>query len=216
MSLNIYVRLIPQVLNNLHCRHAIITNFRVCKNLHPASYWCRFQSSHATTQKNPNEIVVYHGTLTTQLRAVKIFSLMTSMSGIIAQPFVYDQLVSLNSIPLMVAAWSFFGFFTIGTPLLLHLLARKYVTVLKYKPDTDTYVATTLNIINIPKQLEFKPEDVKVPEVLGMFTTFTAKDKALFVDPRFFENPKHYGRIMGYDKPLDLKLFKTTESDNKK
>ncbi|KAB0795991.1 hypothetical protein PPYR_10052 [Photinus pyralis] len=208
MSLNACLILLPRVFRSSQCKSVITKNYMLYKNL----YLCRLQS----TTQNRNEVLVYHGTLTTQLRGVKVFSLMTSLTGIVAQPFIYTQLMSLNNVPLMIVAWSFFGLFTIGTPLLLHLLARKYVTTLKYKPETDTYVATTLNLFNIAKELEFKPADVKVPEVLGMFTSFTAKDKALFVDPRFFSDPKHYGRIMGYDKPLDFKLCKSNISEGKK
>lgn len=42
-----------------------------------------------------------------------------------------------------------------------------------------------------------------------MFTTFTVKGKSLFFDPRLFGNPDHYARIMGYDKPIDFKLYET-------
>lgn len=45
-----------------------------------------------------------------------------------------------------------------------------------------------------------------VPDVPGLFTTFHAKGIPLFVDPQLFEDPNHYAKIMGYDKPLDLKL----------
>lgn len=51
-----------------------------------------------------------------------------------------------------------------------------------------------------------------VPEVPGMFTSFLVKTKdmrrpaALFVDPKLFDDPTHYVKIMGYDKPIDFKL----------
>ena len=45
---------------------------------------------------------------------------------------------------------------------------------------------------------------MKVPPVPGMFTTFHAKDHPLFVEPGMFEDIEHYGRIMGYDKPIDF------------
>jgi transmembrane protein 70 len=38
-----------------------------------------------------------------------------------------------------------------------------------------------------------------------MFTTFKANDVPLFVDGQQFETPVHYGKIMGYDKPLNLR-----------
>ena len=46
--------------------------------------------------------------------------------------------------------------------------------------------------------------DVNVPDIPGMFTTFKAKNVPLFVEMTQFNDPTHYGKIMGYDKPLDL------------
>jgi transmembrane protein 70, mitochondrial len=55
-----------------------------------------------------------------------------------------------------------------------------------------------------------------------MFTSFlvNAKDSqkkpvALFVEPKLFEDPSHYVKIMGYDKPLDFKLD-LSEKEKKK
>ncbi|KAK4877645.1 hypothetical protein RN001_010151 [Aquatica leii] len=209
MSLQIYSRLLPQILKNVQKKQIIFTNYKaipVCL--------CKFQSTQ-TNQTNSNEILVYTGILTTQLRAVKLFSLLTSLTGIMAQPVLYSQLMSLGNVPLIVVAWSFFGFFTLGTPILLHMIAKKYVTQLRYKVDTDSYIATTVNLVNFKKDLEFKPDDVKVPEGLGMFTSFIAKGSPLFVEPRLFEDPKHYGKIMGYDKPIDMKLYQTSLNNKK-
>jgi transmembrane protein 70 len=47
-----------------------------------------------------------------------------------------------------------------------------------------------------------------------MFSSFEVNNgMALFVDPRLFSHPEHYGFIMGYDKPLD---FKIEEQDKNK
>lgn len=48
-----------------------------------------------------------------------------------------------------------------------------------------------------------------VPDVPGMFTTLVARGKPLLLDPSLFEQPEHYGRLMGYDKPMDYKLHET-------
>lgn len=40
-----------------------------------------------------------------------------------------------------------------------------------------------------------------------MFSTFLVNNKTpLFVDVSQFTDPEHYVRMMGYDKPLDLKM----------
>lgn len=55
--------------------------------------------------------------------------------------------------------------------------------------------------------MDFKPDDVYVPDVPGMFVSFHIKGKPVFVDPKYFEYPEHYAKLMGYDKPLDFKLL---------
>lgn len=65
-------------------------------------------------------------------------------------------------------------------------------------------------------QTEFKTENVKVPDVPGMFTTLFANGKPLFFDPKLFESPEHYAKIMGYDKPIDFKLYDTYSTEKKK
>ncbi len=44
-----------------------------------------------------------------------------------------------------------------------------------------------------------------MPDIPGMFTTFKARNVPLFVDGEQFYSHRHYGKIMGYDKPLSLK-----------
>lgn len=53
-----------------------------------------------------------------------------------------------------------------------------------------------------------------MPDVPGMFTTFFAKNKPLFVDVELFNDPSHYVKMMGYDKPIDFH-FKVNEGDPK-
>lgn len=53
-----------------------------------------------------------------------------------------------------------------------------------------------------------------VPDVLGMFTSMTVRGIPLFIDVRFFNDVNHYQRIMGYDKPIDLKLSEKPASES--
>lgn len=63
-------------------------------------------------------------------------------------------------------------------------------------------------------QINFKSEDVEVPEIPGMFTTLNAKGTPLFVEARHFNDPLHYAKLMGYDKPMDFKLGEDKEKNN--
>lgn len=54
-------------------------------------------------------------------------------------------------------------------------------------------------------QINFKTIDVRVPMAPKMTVTFYAKEYPLFVDPQAFDDVMHYQRILGYDKPYELK-----------
>ncbi|KAM7356143.1 transmembrane protein 70 homolog, mitochondrial [Cochliomyia hominivorax] len=149
---------------------------------------------------------IYYGTLTPRMRAVKVFSLTTSLAGLAAQPILMEQGMKLGGTGMAIFLCGFGGFFTFVTPLLLHFVTKKYVTEIHYNPVTGEYIATTINIILQKVRTKFRPSDVKIPEVPGMFTSFNVGKKSLFVDPALFEDPEHYVRIMGYDKPIDFKL----------
>jgi len=70
-----------------------------------------------------------------------------------------------------MAAGAFFSFFTFATPLLIHMVCRKYVTALYYNHKEDSYTAVTTSLLLRPKKLTFKSEDVKVPDLPGKIWT---------------------------------------------
>lgn len=43
-----------------------------------------------------------------------------------------------------------------------------------------------------------------------------AKGKPLFMDPNQFTDTSHYAKMMGYDKPMDFKLYQNPVTDDKK
>lgn len=115
------------------------------------------------------------------------------------------------------AALGIVGFFTFVTPLLLHLVTKKYVTNMTFDPVKDEYTAETITFLLRKRKINFKIDDVKIPEVPGMFTSVLVKGVPLFVDPRMFHDPEHYIKMMGYDKPIDFKLGLTEkEKDEEK
>lgn len=158
-------------------------------------------------------VKIYTGVLSSQIKLVKVFSLSSSIIGMLAQPLLYKEIVSTGSVPMIVAAYSFVGLFTFVTPLLLHLITKKYVTSLEYYAAEDKYIAYTINFFCIPKKIEFKVREIDVPELPGMFTSIKVKGKALFFDPSNFDYPDHYAILMGYDKPIDFKLGESSTSD---
>lgn len=86
---------------------------------------------------------IYFGALKRQIRSVKLFSLITSIGGLIAQPVLMEQAGKIGGTPVIVAVCSFVGFFTFVTPFLLHLITKKYVTEIYHNTKTKEYTAAT-------------------------------------------------------------------------
>ncbi|XP_021963173.1 transmembrane protein 70 homolog, mitochondrial isoform X1 [Folsomia candida] len=156
--------------------------------------------------------VVYDGALKRQLKHIKIFSLATSMGGLPLQPIIFNS-SGEHGMAATIAMLSMVGFFTYCTPILIHQLAKKYVTEISYDPRTRLYTAITYSFFLRKKELIFHKEDVVVPDVPGPFTSVLVKTKEnptklipLFFAMESFIHPNHYGLIMGYDKPLDLHI----------
>jgi len=154
------------------------------------------------------EMTIYHGILSTQIKLVKSFSLMTSIIGLGCQPLIYLKVSAAGSasLPVVVAGGAFLSFFTFATPLLIHWVSKKYVTEMLYNRIENTYTAVTYSFLLRRKQITFKASDVTIPNIPGMFTTFQVNGNSLFVDADSFQSAKHYGKLMGYDKPLDIRF----------
>ncbi|XP_015594989.1 transmembrane protein 70 homolog, mitochondrial isoform X1 [Cephus cinctus] len=185
-------------------------NVEVCGVLRHRKYFSIQADTNHNTQGNVEQI--YYGTLSTQIRNIKLFSLVTSISSISVQPLLIQRVAESDSIATTIGVCAFVGFFAFVTPLLLHIVTKRYITHLYYDNDRKKYIAITYTLFLQKKKTEFTPDDVYVPDITGMFTTCLINKKPFFFDMRFFSDMGHYKKIMGYDKPIDFKLG-TLESD---
>ncbi|XP_077293780.1 transmembrane protein 70 homolog, mitochondrial [Arctopsyche grandis] len=186
-------------------------NFNVLRQTHQRtlpSLNILLKSKYSTGQNDsPTQSeIIYNGALSKQIRAVKIFSLSSSIIGVIGQPVIYSKSLEIGGTPVMVAICGVVGFFTFVTPFLLHLITKKYVIYMSYNKDSNIYTATLVNFFLIRKKVNFTSTDVIVPDVPGLFTTFLAHKIPMFVDPNGFKNTDHFIKIMGFDKPIDFNL----------
>jgi len=184
------------------------------------SSWRRWSHNQASgTEQEPEhefvpeehddpEKTIYRGILSAQIKLVKSFSLMTSVIGLGCQPLIYLKVSAAGSasLPFVVAGGAFLSFFTFATPLLIHWVSKKYVTEMLYNRIENTYTAVTYSFLLRKKEITFKASEVNVPDIPGMFTTFKVNGNALFVDADSFSSAVHYGKLMGYDKPLDIRF----------
>ncbi|XP_072024125.1 transmembrane protein 70 homolog, mitochondrial-like [Amphiura filiformis] len=144
--------------------------------------------------------LIYKGDLNTMLKLLKIFSLTSSLIGCAVVP-----LILYNSSSIISFIFASMAGMTVFTPLLLHWFTKGYVTHMYFNREKDTYTALTYTFLLRAKKLQFTPDDVKVPAILNMFTSFTAKDVPLLVDDTRFDNPNDVMHLKGYDKS-DLTL----------
>ena len=121
-----------------------------------------------------------------------------------------------GNLGLALASGAFLTFFTFATPLLIHWVSKKYVTELLYNKIEDSYTAITYSLLLRKKKVNFKVSDVKIPDIPGMFTTIIVereKQIPLFVDgAHAFSDPQHYVKLMGYDKPINLRWNKEEDA----
>lgn len=151
--------------------------------------------------------VVYNGLISRLLRNVKFFSITTSGLTVILQPIMISNVLSVSATTLQyVAYFSFVAIFVFITPLMIHLVGRKYVTKLYFNDQTKQFCAVTYNILGLKRELSFTAEDVDVPDIPGLFTSVIVKRKPLFMDSRLFTDTEAYAHLMGYDKPIDLRF----------
>lgn len=155
--------------------------------------------------------VIYLGSLAKGIHVTKFVSLTSSILGLAIQPYLISQATTVHP-AFVVVVGSFVCLFTYITPLAIHWLTKRYVIELQFNPKSGIFTCTTLSFFMRLKQMTFQASDVTVPEIPGPFTSFLVKGIPLFVDPRQFSDPDAYRLLMGYDKPIDLKLGKL-ESD---
>ncbi|XP_050435618.1 transmembrane protein 70 homolog, mitochondrial [Adelges cooleyi] len=148
---------------------------------------------------------IYSGMLESRIRQLKVVSFMTSGAGLFIQPLLLQKAAELNtSLAATIGVCTIAGFFTFVTPMLIHLVTRKYVTRMDYDKTNDQYLATTISFFLQPKKILFKTHEVRLPMSQKLTVTFYTKNTPLFVDPHAFTDVMHYQRILGYDKPYEL------------
>lgn len=76
-------------------------------------------------ERSPSKTLVYLGSIRSTVKMVKGLSLTTSFLGILAQPILLQKL-SGSSLAATVVVVSFASFFIFVTPLMLHLITRRY------------------------------------------------------------------------------------------
>ena len=146
--------------------------------------------------------LVYKGQLTPNVKRIKLFSLTTTFLGLVCYPFLFKKASESNksAIAHVFVGWTFI--MVIFSPLLLHFITKRYITELRFNRGTKQFNAYTLNLFNRQVLTRFKQDDVHVPLIPGLFTTFLVRKKPLFMDPAFVKDIPAYQHLLGHDKPI--------------
>jgi len=95
---------------------------------------------------------IYKGMLAPRIRNLKIVSFMTSGVGLCIQPMVIQKAAEVgSSLAATIGVCTIAGFFTFITPLLIHLVTRKYVTSIEYN-EKKRRVLCYINFILLKTQ----------------------------------------------------------------
>nr|XP_018917198.1 PREDICTED: uncharacterized protein LOC109044111 [Bemisia tabaci] len=175
------------------------------KNLNGVSY---AHSSHYSTEsgcfpKSPDLVRIYEGPLATRLKRTKLFSFTTSAVGITGFPVVAEQIQKFpEKTGWYLAVLSVMSFFSFGTPVLLQLLASKYILYIDYNQSKDLYTLYTYTLFFGLKPASFNATDVST--VSTPLASVSIRGKGYLLEASNFTDLNHYKRMVGYDKEFDF------------
>lgn len=167
-----------------------VSNLRICPGLKKRQFT-------SCAQSEEDFKLVYTGPLNGAVRAIKMFSLSTAVASLVGSPV----LVAYGSVAVPLAARVAMSsiVLTIGlsTTLILHWIAKAYVTQLFYNPATQTVAAHTLNLFGRTKRNEFHVSEARPPTQLTAFTTFQARGKSYFLHSEGLEDKGLLTSLLG-------------------
>lgn len=136
----------------------------------------------AAEESHPDGITIYQGKNTRQFLRVKLFSLTTSLMGLFAQPILWLKGIEVSGgTGLSIVMCSVAGIFIFVTPVLLHLVTKKYVIDIKYNAKTDEYTLMTISFFLFKNTVRMRS------------TRYT--DRKYFIDNNHCEFFKYFNKI---------------------
>ncbi|XP_017881146.1 transmembrane protein 70 homolog, mitochondrial [Ceratina calcarata] len=175
-------------------------------------YLPALQAKYLSTESNKNvdKELIYTGNINAKVRNLKLFSLVSTVGSMTLQPFLYMNMTDENSATTLAMIFALANLIAIGSPVLVHALAKRYVLEMYYNPQEKEYIAKVYSFFFKRNEIKFNPDEVSEPQTrfTGIFTSCYAKNYPLLFDPSLFTNPQHYTIIMGYNKPIVLEVEK--------
>lgn len=111
-------------------------------------------------ESDESGISIYEGKYSRNIVRVKLFSLGTSVMGLISQPVLWQHGQVVGGTGLGILLCSMVGIFTFVTPFLLHFVTKKYVVDIKYNKETDEYTCITISFFLYKNKVRIKNQQV--------------------------------------------------------
>lgn len=141
--------------------------------------------------------LVYEGPLKQAVKAIKIFSVSTSVCVVMGTPVLV--LLGNPGVPLIgrVAISSIVVLIGLTTTFVLHWFTKSYVTRMWHSSEKDQLVVHTLSLLARTKQKEFAVVEAGPPGNVASFATFKAGGDRFFLHTEVFEDKNLLSRILG-------------------
>lgn len=141
--------------------------------------------------------LVYDGPLKKAVKAIKIFSISTSVCVVLGTPALV--LLGNPGVPLIgrVAISSLVVLLGLTTTFVLHWFTKSYVTRMWHSSKKDHLVVHTLNLLARTKEKEFAVAEAGPPGNVASFATFKAGGDRFFLHTEVFEDKNLLSRILG-------------------
>jgi len=133
------------------------------------------------TRQDPTGKLVYTAPFIAAVRAVKLVSITSSVSMVVATPLMMLHGDSDSALATRVAACSAILTFSVGTTALLHLCVKSYITRMFYDAACEVVTAETLSLLGKRKKHIFNVRDACPPSRQYSFATFQANGKSFYL-----------------------------------
>ncbi|OAD55135.1 Gamma-aminobutyric acid receptor alpha-like [Eufriesea mexicana] len=97
--------------------------------------------------------LIYTGSLTSRVRNLKLVSIITSILTSFGQPIIFSKIIIDDNLIGIAALFAVINLVSIGTPIFVHLLTRRYVITM-YKSQNEKYIAKVYSFLGRQKQIQ--------------------------------------------------------------
>lgn len=105
------------------------------------------QVRHFSDENNKKDKeLIYIGTMKNKVISLKVLSLLSTTLSIIFQPYMFMKLMEEDSLTTMIVILTLFNLITIGNPIFIHYVTKRYAIEMHYYPKEDKYSATVYTL----------------------------------------------------------------------